>query len=131
MKRIGGQTAVLNEPYSSTTKGESLEATIRTMGQYTDAIVLPHPDEDAIDAAALVSPVPIINGGNGAKEHPTQALLDLLTIVEELGDVEGLQITFVGDLKYRSLVVRTAVALSSENQSMLALRPENALTIGR
>ncbi|KAK4695028.1 aspartate carbamoyltransferase catalytic subunit, partial [Lecanoromycetidae sp. Uapishka_2] len=100
MKRVGGQTVILNESYSSTQKGESLEDTIRTVGQYTDAIVLRHPDEDAIDAAAIVSPVPIINGGNGAKEHPTQGLLDLLTIMEELGTIHGLTITFVGDLRY-------------------------------
>ena len=100
MKRVGGQTAILNESYSSTQKGESLEDTIRTVGQYTDAIVLRHPDENAVDAAAIVSPVPIINGGNGAKEHPTQGLLDLLTIMEELGTIKGLSITFVGDLRY-------------------------------
>ncbi len=100
MKRAGGQTVILNESYSSTKKGESLEDTIRTVAQYADAIVLRHPDENAVDAAALVSPVPIINAGNGAKEHPTQGLLDLLTIVEELGTVDGLSITFVGDLRY-------------------------------
>ncbi|KAI9703366.1 MAG: hypothetical protein M1836_007934 [Candelina mexicana] len=100
MKRIGGQTAILNELHSSTQKGESLVDTIRTVGQYTDAIVLRHPDENAVDAAAIVSPVPIINGGNGAKEHPTQGLLDLLTIMEELGTINGLSITFVGDLRY-------------------------------
>ena len=58
MKRVGGQTAILNESYSSTKKGESLEDTIRTVGQCTDAIVLRHPDENAVDAAATVSPVP-------------------------------------------------------------------------
>ncbi|CAF9917411.1 hypothetical protein IMSHALPRED_003568 [Imshaugia aleurites] len=100
MKRVGGQTAIPNESYSSTQKGESLNDTIRTVGQYTDAIVLRHPDENAVDAAAIVSPVPIINGGNGAKEHPTQGLLDLLTIMEELGTINGLSITFVGDLRY-------------------------------
>lgn len=100
MKPVGGQTAVLNESYSSTQKEESLEDTIRTVGQYTHGIVLRHPDENAIDATALVSPVPIINGGNGAKEHPTQGLLDLFTIVEEMGTINGLTITFVGDLRY-------------------------------
>lgn len=100
MKRVGGQTAILNEPYSSTQKGESLEETICTVGQYTDAIVLRHPDENAIDAAAIVSPVPIVNGGNGAKGHPTKGLLDLLIIMEELGTINGLSITFVGDLIY-------------------------------
>ena len=100
MKRVGGQTAILNESYSRPQMGDSLEAPIRTVGQYVDAIVLRHPDENAIDAAAAVSPVPIINGGNGAKEHPTQGLLDLLTIKEELGAINGLLITFVGDLRY-------------------------------
>lgn len=100
MKRVGGRTAILNESYSSTKKGESLEDTIRTVGQYTDAIVLRHPDENAVDAAATVSPVPIINGGNGVKEHPAQGLLDLLTIMAEFGTISGLSITFVGDLRY-------------------------------
>ncbi|KAL6713150.1 Carbamoyl-phosphate synthase [Lecanora helva] len=90
MKRIGGQTVILNESHYSTQKGESLEHTIRTVAQYADAIVLRHPHEDAIDAAAAVSPVPIINGGNGPREHPTQGLLDLLIIKEELDAVDGL-----------------------------------------
>jgi len=67
---------------------------------YGDAIVLRHPDEDSADRAARASPVPIINGGNGSKEHPTQAFLDLFTIREELGTVNGLTVTFMGDLKY-------------------------------
>ncbi|KAL8694704.1 MAG: hypothetical protein Q9218_000715 [Villophora microphyllina] len=75
-------------------KGELLEDTIRTVGQYTDAIVLRHPDGNAIDAAPIISPVPIIKRGDGAKEHPTQGLLDLLTIAEELGAVNGLTVTF-------------------------------------
>ena len=70
------------------------------MGQYTDAIILRHPDENTVDAAATVSPVSIINGGKGAKEHPTQGLLDLLTIMEEFGTISGLPITFVSDLRY-------------------------------
>ena len=100
MKRVGGQTTIVNEAFSSSQKGESLEDTIRTIACYTDAIVLRHPDEEGPDIAARFSPVPIINGGNGAKEHPTQALLDLFTIRQELGTVNGLTITFVGDLKY-------------------------------
>ena len=100
MKRVGGQTAIVNEAFSSSQKGESLQDTIRTVACYTDAIVLRHPDEEGPDIAARFSPVPIINGGNSAKEHPTQALLDLFTIRQELGTVNGLTITFVGDLKY-------------------------------
>ena len=100
MKRLGGQTVVTNESFSSTQKGESLEDTIRTLDQYGDAIVLRHPEPDSVDNAARAAGGPIINAGNGSREHPTQALLDLFTIREELGTVNGLTITFTGDLKY-------------------------------
>ena len=69
------------------------------MSCYSDAIVLRHPSEESADIAAKYSPVPIINAGNGTKEHPTQALLDLFTI-RELGTVNGITVTFMGDLKY-------------------------------
>ncbi|KAF2103300.1 carbamoyl-phosphate synth [Rhizodiscina lignyota] len=100
MKRLGGNTVVITEAHSSTVKGESLADSIRTLGCYGDAIVLRHPEDDSVHTAAKFSSVPILNAGNGAKEHPTQAFLDLFTIREELGTVNGLTITFVGDLKY-------------------------------
>lgn len=100
MKRLGGQTVVVNEAHSSTKKGETLEDTIRTLDQYGDAIVLRHPDNDSAELAAGYADHPVINAGNGSREHPTQAFLDLFTIREELGTVNGLTITFTGDLKY-------------------------------
>jgi len=100
MKRLGGQTVVINEAHSSTKKGESLADTIRTLDQYGDAIVLRHPDNDSAEIATRHAEHPILNAGNGSKEHPTQAFLDLFTIREELGTVNGLTITFTGDLKY-------------------------------
>jgi carbamoyl-phosphate synthase/aspartate carbamoyltransferase len=100
MQRLGGRTVAITTSHSSTVKGESLADSIRTLGCYGDAIVLRHPSEDSPDIAAKFSPVPIINGGNGSKEHPTQAFLDLFTIREELGTVTGLTITFTGDLRY-------------------------------
>ena len=100
MKRLGGQVVATQESHSSTKKGESLADTIRTLACYGDALVLRHPEEDSIDIAAKFSNVPVINAGNGSKEHPTQAFLDLFTIREELGTVNGLTVTFVGDLKY-------------------------------
>jgi carbamoyl-phosphate synthase / aspartate carbamoyltransferase len=100
MKRLGGETIMINQTHSSTQKGESLADTVRTLGCYGDAIVLRHPDEKSADIASKFSNVPIINAGNGSREHPTQAFLDLFTIREELGTVNGLTITFVGDLKY-------------------------------
>ncbi|KAL8939668.1 MAG: hypothetical protein Q9211_002633, partial [Gyalolechia sp. 1 TL-2023] len=100
MQRLGGRTVPISTSHSSAQKGESLQDTIRTLGCYGDAIVLRHPDESSADTAAKFSSVPIINGGNGSLEHPTQAFLDLFTIREELGTVTGLTITFTGDLRH-------------------------------
>ncbi|OWB59021.1 hypothetical protein B5S28_g5143 [[Candida] boidinii] len=100
MQRLGGRVVQISEQGSSVKKGETLQDTIRTMACYSDAIVLRHPSEESADIAAKYSPVPIINGGNGSREHPTQAFLDLFTIREELGTVNGITVTFMGDLKY-------------------------------
>ncbi|KAI4245557.1 MAG: hypothetical protein LQ352_006538 [Teloschistes flavicans] len=100
MQRLGGRTVAISTEHSSTKKGESLQDTIRTLGCYGDAVVLRHPDSASAATAAKFSPVPIINGGNGSVEHPTQAILDLFTIREELGSVTEKTITFTGDLRY-------------------------------
>ncbi|KAK5078303.1 Carbamoyl-phosphate synthase [Lithohypha guttulata] len=100
MQRLGGRVIVINTEHSSTKKGETLQDTVRTLGCYGDVVVLRHPSDDSASVAAKYSTVPIINGGNGAREHPTQAFLDLFTIREELGTVTGLTVTFTGDLKY-------------------------------
>ncbi|AAS51489.2 ACR263Cp [Eremothecium gossypii ATCC 10895] len=100
MERLGGRTVNINTSASSVKKGETLQDTIRTLACYSDAIVLRHPDEMSAHIASKYSPVPIINGGNGSREHPTQAFLDLFTIREELGTVNGISVTFMGDLKY-------------------------------
>ncbi|KAF5096935.1 hypothetical protein D0Z00_002595, partial [Geotrichum galactomycetum] len=100
MQRLGGRVINVPTESSSVKKGETLQDTVRTLACYADAIVLRHPSEDSAAIAAKYSPVPVINGGNGALEHPTQAFLDLFTIREEFGTVKGLTITFVGDLKH-------------------------------
>ncbi|BFZ60067.1 Carbamoyl-phosphate synthase [Saitoella coloradoensis] len=100
MQRLGGKTLAITASASSVAKGESLADTIRTLSSYSDAIVLRHPSAESAATAAKSSPVPIINAGNGSVEHPTQAFTDLFTIREELGTVNGLTITFVGDLRY-------------------------------
>ncbi|KAI7961452.1 hypothetical protein MJO28_001941 [Puccinia striiformis f. sp. tritici] len=99
MCRLGGRVVSITADQSSTAKGESLADTIRTLGCYGDAIILRHPVAGSSRSAANVSPVPIINAGDGVGEHPTQAFLDVYTIREELGTVNGLTITMVGDLK--------------------------------
>jgi aspartate carbamoyltransferase catalytic subunit len=77
---------------SSLSKGESIEDTIRVVGAYADLIVLRHEQAGVAARAAAVSPVPLINGGDGANEHPTQALIDLYTIHHELGRLDGLRV---------------------------------------
>ena len=123
MKRLGGQTMMVSEAHSSTKKGETLEDTIRTLDQYGDAIVLRHPDNDSADIAATYADHPIINAGNGSREHPTQALLDLFTIREELGTVNGLTITFTGDLKYGRTVHSLCEVLRHYNVTIQLAAP--------
>jgi aspartate carbamoyltransferase len=101
MQRLGGSVIQINEVrYSSVTKGESLPDTIRTLECYTDVIVLRHPEVGSAQIAADFARKPVINAGDGVGEHPTQALLDLFTIQEEFGRIDGLTIAMVGDLKY-------------------------------
>lgn len=100
MERLGGSVIPINEVrYSSVAKGESLPDTIRTLECYADVIVIRHPDVGSAEVAAKYSKKPVINAGDGIGEHPTQALLDLFTIKEELGQVDGLTVTMLGDLK--------------------------------
>jgi aspartate carbamoyltransferase len=101
MVRLGGAVIPINEvKYSSVAKGESLPDTVRTLGCYADVIVLRHPDVGAAALAAKYAGKPIINAGDGVGEHPTQALLDAFTIREELGRLDNLTVTMLGDLKY-------------------------------
>ena len=98
--QLGYSVLPINEvTYSSVTKGETLEDTIRTIGSYVDLIVLRHGEKGASKKAASVSQVPIINAGDGIGEHPTQTLLDLYTIWKEKLNIDGLNITLMGDLK--------------------------------
>jgi aspartate carbamoyltransferase catalytic subunit len=102
MSRLGGTVIPITQgvQFSSVSKGESLPDTIRTLEQYADVIVLRHPEVGASGVAAKYARKPIINAGDGIGEHPTQALLDLFTIKEELGHIDGLSVAMVGDLKY-------------------------------
>jgi aspartate carbamoyltransferase catalytic subunit len=101
MERLGGSVIPISEvKYSSVAKGESLIDTVRTLECYSDVIVLRHPETGAAATAASYLRKPLINAGDGTGEHPTQALLDLFTIQEELGRLDGLTVTLLGDLKY-------------------------------
>ena len=99
MSKLGGDVISINEiTYSSVSKGENLQDTIRTMGCYSDIIVLRSQNEGDAKLAAEVSEVPLINAGDGKGEHPTQTLLDLYTIYEHFNRIKNLTITFVGDI---------------------------------
>ncbi|WP_027417929.1 aspartate carbamoyltransferase [Aneurinibacillus terranovensis] len=100
MSRLGGKVIGTENAaqFSSTIKGETLEDTIRVVSGYSDVIVIRHTDIGAAERAAAVATVPILNAGDGAGEHPTQALLDLYTIEKEIGRIDGIHIAMIGDL---------------------------------
>lgn len=101
MHRLGGDVVgFASAGGTSSTKGESLADTIRTVDQYVDVIAIRHPQIGSAKEAAEVAKVPVINGGDGAGQHPTQALLDLFTIHTECGTLDGQTIVLCGDLKY-------------------------------
>ncbi|MEK7156598.1 MAG: aspartate carbamoyltransferase [Patescibacteria group bacterium] len=102
MYRLGGDVVTVDGSESSSqSKGETLEDAIKVISQYSDIIVLRHGEVGAAERAAAVSKVPIINAGDGNMgQHPTQALLDLYTIQRELKREDGINIAFVGNLRY-------------------------------
>ena len=125
MERLGGSVIPINEvKYSSVAKGESLPDTIRSLECYSDVIVLRHPEVGASELAAKYAQKPIINAGDGIGEHPTQALLDLFTIIEEKGVVDGLTVTMLGDLKYGRTVHSLSRLLSLYDVKLNFVAPE-------
>jgi aspartate carbamoyltransferase len=125
MERLGGSVIPINEVhFSSVSKGESLPDTIRTLECYADVIVLRHPEVGASALAAQYARKPIINAGDGVGEHPTQALLDLFTVQSELGRIDGLNITMLGDLKYGRTVHSLARLASLFNVNINYVSPE-------
>jgi len=100
MQRLGGGVICMGAVESSSVaKGETLSDTARTVAQYADVIVVRHPRMGSAKEAADAVDIPVINAGDGAGQHPTQALLDLYTIRKELGSLKNLKIALVGDLK--------------------------------
>ncbi len=102
MLRLGGQVLSVADALktSSAWKGESLADTVRTVQNYADAIAIRHPEKWAAHNAAKYAAVPVLNAGDNANEHPTQGLLDLLTVRRERGSIDGQTIVMVGDNKH-------------------------------
>lgn len=126
MERLGGSVIPITQgvQFSSVSKGESLADTVKTLEQYSDVIVLRHPEMGSAQAAAAAAGVPVINAGDGAGEHPTQALLDLYTIQEELGRIDGLNIAMVGDLRFGRTVHSLTQLLTLYDVSLDFVSPE-------
>ena len=125
MHKLGGSTIGFAEAkITSVKKGENLADTIRVVENYADVIALRHPLEGSARLAAEFAQIPIINGGSGAEEHPTQALLDLYTILKEMGRIDGLNIALVGDLRYGRTVHSLSYALSLYNVKLYLVSPE-------
>ncbi len=102
MLRLGGSVITTENAreFSSAAKGESLEDSIRIINGYADVIVMRHNEAGSAARAAAVSRIPVINAGDGAGQHPTQALLDMYTIADSFPEVNGLKVAMVGDLRY-------------------------------
>lgn len=132
MLRLGGDIISTENAreFSSALKGETVEDTVRIVGGYADGIVIRHYEQGAAARAASVSPVPIINGGDGPGEHPTQALLDLYTINHELGTFDGLTIALVGDLRYGRAVRSLALLLGMSKGTKLIFVSPAAVPMG-
>lgn len=123
--RLGGKVIGFSDAAtSSSAKGETLNDTIHMVSCYADAIVMRHPLEGAARYASEVSPVPIINAGDGANQHPSQTLLDLYSIQKTQGTLENLNICLVGDLKYGRTVHSLIQAMSHFNPSFKFIAPE-------
>ncbi|MDY6322734.1 MAG: aspartate carbamoyltransferase [Succinivibrio sp.] len=125
--RLGGQ--VIGFPDAANTslgkKGETLMDSIRIITSYVDALVIRHNREGAARLAADIAPVPIINAGDGANQHPSQTMLDLFSIYETQGRLDHIKIAFVGDLKYGRTVHSLAEALSLYNAEIFLVAPES------
>jgi aspartate carbamoyltransferase catalytic subunit len=124
MASLGGSSiGIFDSKSSSVEKGESLADTIRIMDLYSDVIVLRHPLDGSSRFAAELSKNPLINAGSGSEEHPTQAMLDLYTILKEKNKIDGLTIGIVGDLKYGRTVYSLLYGLANYKVNIHLISP--------
>ncbi len=125
VNRLGGRIIGFSDSSSSSvSKGETLKDTILTVSNYSDLIVMRHPLEGSAKYASEVAPVPIINAGDGAHQHPTQTLLDMYSIRKTQGRLNNLRICMVGDLKYGRTVHSLLIALADFNPVFVFIAPD-------
>lgn len=132
MIRLGGHVISTENAreFSSAIKGETVEDTVRIVSGYADGIVIRHFERGAAARAAAASPVPIINGGDGPGEHPTQALLDLYTVHNELGRIDDLKVALVGDLRFGRAARSLALLFRQTNNVELVFVAPDAVPMG-
>ena len=124
MLSIGGGTVSIAEARTtSIEKGENLNDTVKTVESYVDIMVLRHHMEGAARFAAQITQKPVINGGSGIEEHPTQAMLDIYTILKERGRITNLKIAVIGDLKYGRTVYSLLYGLAHFNPKIFLVSP--------
>lgn len=125
MNRLGARVIGFSDVNAtSTTKGETLKDTIKMVSNYADLIVMRHPLEGAARYAAEQSPVPIVNAGDGANQHPSQTLLDMYSMRKTQGTLQDLKIAMVGDLKYGRTVHSLIMAMSYFNPTFYFVAPD-------
>ncbi len=132
IQRIGGNVIGFDNGGNTSLakKGETLADSVQIISSYVDAFVMRHPQEGAARLASEFSNgVPVINAGDGANQHPTQTLLDLFTITETQGRLDGLNIAFVGDLKYGRTVHSLTQALAKFNNNRFFFIAPDALAM--
>lgn len=123
--RLGARVIGFTDPkVTSSTKGETLKDTIMMVSNYADVIVMRHYLEGAARYASEVSPVPIVNAGDGANQHPSQTMLDLYSIYKTQGTLENLNIYLVGDLKYGRTVHSLLMAMRHFNPTFHFIAPK-------
>jgi aspartate carbamoyltransferase catalytic subunit len=128
MHRLGGNVIGFHSgDVSSIKKGESIADTIRTVENYSDGIVMRHNLEGSARLASKFAKIPIVNAGSGSGEHPTQALLDLLTITEEGHKLDGLNIGIMGDLKFGRTVHSLSILLSNYDVNIYFISPKELM----
>ncbi|MGH7864937.1 MAG: aspartate/ornithine carbamoyltransferase family protein, partial [Candidatus Binataceae bacterium] len=121
MHRLGGAViSAADMKASSASKGESLADTVRVVAGYADLIVIRHPHDGAARVAAQYAPCPVINAGDGSREHPTQTLCDLYILRKKKGRLKGLTVALCGDLKFGRTVHSLIYALARFGANILA-----------
>ena len=125
MKRLGGEVLNLSSIGSSVAKGETLYDTMQMVDGYADIAVIRHPNQGAAQYSADAVNIPILNGGDGAGNHPTQTMLDLFTIREAHGSLEGLHVMMVGDLRYGRTTHSLSHALVRFGAKITLVSPES------